>query len=36
MYEQAFNRAVMPLLEAGAVDALEWSFDTVSDPGLLP
>jgi uncharacterized protein (UPF0276 family) len=36
MYEQAFNRAILPLLEAGEVEALEWSFDTVSDPQLLP
>lgn len=36
MYEPAFNRAILPLLESGDVDALEWSFDTVTDHRTLP
>lgn len=36
MYEPGFNRALLPLLEAGMVDALEWSFDTVADHRTLP
>lgn len=36
MYEPSFNRALLPLLQAGDVDALEWSFDTVKDFHLLP
>jgi uncharacterized protein (UPF0276 family) len=36
MYEPVFNRAIVPLLESGDVDALEWSFDTVSDHDKLP
>lgn len=36
MYEPGFNRAILPLLESGAIDALEWSFDTVDDPARLP
>ena len=36
MYEPAFNRAILPLLEQGEVDALEWSFDTVKDYKLMP
>ena len=36
MYEPAFNRAILPLLESGDVDALEWSFDTVADHATLP
>ena len=36
MYEPGFNRALLPLLEAGAVDALEWSFDTIKDHRTLP
>lgn len=36
MYEPVFNRAILPLLEAGEVDALEWSFDTVKDYRLMP
>lgn len=36
MYEPEFNRAVLPLLESGDVEALEWSFDTVADHQLLP
>lgn len=36
MYEPSFNRALLPLLADGMVDALEWSFDTVKDYRLLP
>jgi uncharacterized protein (UPF0276 family) len=36
MPELAFNRALLPLLEAGEIDALEWSFDTVKDVAALP
>jgi len=36
MYEPSFNRALLPLLQDGLVDALEWSFDTVKDYRLLP
>ena len=35
MYEPAFNRAILPLLESGDIDALEWSFDTVTDHNTL-
>jgi hypothetical protein len=31
MCEPAFARAVLPLFEAGAIDAIEWSFDTRCD-----
>ncbi len=36
MYEPEFNCVILPLLEAGAVDALEWSFDTVKSIAALP
>lgn len=36
MYEPAFNRAILPLLESGDIDVLEWSFDTVADHRTLP
>jgi uncharacterized protein (UPF0276 family) len=36
MYEPEFNRAILPLLESGDIDALEWSFDTVLDHTSLP
>jgi uncharacterized protein (UPF0276 family) len=36
MYEPAFNRAMLPLLESGDIDALEWSFDTIADHRVLP
>ena len=36
MYEPEFNRCILPLLESGDVDALEWSFDTVQDHNHLP
>ncbi len=36
MPEPAFNRALLPLLAAGEVDALEWSFDTVRHAEGLP
>jgi uncharacterized protein (UPF0276 family) len=36
MYEPVFNRAILPLLESGDIDALEWSFDTVADHNTLP
>src|SRR6476660_5259073 len=36
MYEPAFNRAILPLLESGDIDALEWSFDTAADHRSLP
>ncbi len=36
MYEPEFNRAILPLLESGEIDALEWSFDTVADHRSLP
>lgn len=36
MPEPAFNRALLPLLQSGEVDALEWSFDTVQDVAALP
>lgn len=36
MYEPEFNRSILPLLEAGDVDVLEWSFDTVTDHKQMP
>jgi uncharacterized protein (UPF0276 family) len=36
MPELGFNRALLPLLQSGEVDALEWSFDTVDDVAALP
>ena len=36
MPDEAFRQATYPLFEAGAIDVLEWSFDTVWDHRELP